>query len=356
MNIGPISSQRTDQALDYALVGDRLYLDPLEVTSNIAAIDVGGPWVVVLPYDGPPICVRFARTLPASEADSILTITDRPAPDIGSWSSSLDQRSFMDRVQRIRQEIAGGRIDQTNLTRVIRAPIRGHDDPWALARVLMSENPAPFSAAISLSDPSVKIISASPELFLSRDGRRIRSSPIKGTASTSSGFLPKDESENVLVTESVHRELDQICEVDSVGVTDLLRVEQHPGLFHLVSTVEGTLRSDCKWTDIIATMFPPASVTGVPKSESMSLISELEPVGRRFYCGTIGWVEDDGNRGELSVAIRTFWIEDGYIHFGTGGGITPGSDPLGEWEETELKAHKLVGVVSRAATSTEEHR
>ena len=44
------------------------------------------------------------------------------------------------------------------------------------------------------------------------------------------------------------------------------------------------------------------------------------------------------------MAIRTFWIEDGWLHLGTGGGITIDSDPEGEWQETELKARNLLRV------------
>ena len=126
----------------------------------------------------------------------------------------------------------------------------------------------------------------------------------------------------------------------------LLATEAHPGLVHLVSTVTGRLRPGLGWTDAIAATFAPGSVTGAPKISACSIIDELETEPRGVYCGAIGWVDADQKQGDLNVAIRTFWIEDGELNFGTGGGITWDSDPTGEWEETELKARRLLEVAS----------
>ena len=75
-------------------------------------------------------------------------------------------------------------------------------------------------------------------------------------------------------------------------------------------------------------------------------LRRLEPVPRGVYCGAVGWVDADRSRGDLNVAIRTFFVEDGRLHFGTGGGITWDSDPDDEWAETELKARHLLRVAS----------
>ena len=85
-------------------------------------------------------------------------------------------------------------------------------------------------------------------------------------------------------------------------------------------------------------------MTGAPKLAALRRITELEPVPRDFYCGAFGWVDADTGEAELAVAIRTFWIRDGSVHFGTGAGITWGSDASAEWGETELKAERLVAV------------
>jgi len=111
--------------------------------------------------------------------------------------------------------------------------------------------------------------------------------------------------------------------------------------------VQGRLREGCGWPELIAATFAPGSVTGAPKIAACSMIDALEPVARGVYCGAVGWVDADRAEGALNVAIRTFWIDDGALHFGTGGGITYDSDPQREWEETELKARRLLAVASR---------
>ena len=188
--------------------------------------------------------------------------------------------------------------------------------------------------------------SASPERFLARDGSLVWSSPIKGTAATADGFLDKDRAENVMIVDLVRNDLGRVCEWGSVKVPSLLSVEPHPGLFHLVSTVTGRLRPGLGWAAAIDATFPPGSVTGAPKIAAMNAIDRLEPEPRGVYCGAIGWVDADRRRGDLNVAIRTFWFEHGELNFGTGGGITWGSDPDGEWLETELKATNLLAVAA----------
>ena len=117
---------------------------------------------------------------------------------------------------------------------------------------------------------------------------------------------------------------------------------------HLVSTVEGRLRSGVGWPELIDATFPPGSVTGAPKLAALDHIARLEACPRGIYCGAVGWVDADRAEGSLNVAIRTFWFDEDRIHLGTGGGITWDSTPAGEWEETELKARRLRRVASGA--------
>ncbi len=192
-------------------------------------------------------------------------------------------------------------------------------------------------------------MTASPELFLRVAGGAVTSGPIKGTAPTPDGLTAKDRAENVMITDLVRNDLQRVCDPGTVEVTDLLAVEAHPGLVHLVSTVTGRLRPGLRsgaslWPALLDATFPPASVSGAPKSSALRIIDALEPVPRGPYCGAIGWV--DGDEAVLAVGIRTFWWADGVLRFGTGAGITWGSDPAREWEETELKARRLVGLAS----------
>lgn len=342
-----------DAPAPLAVVGGRLCTDLLDVTSDLAALDGTGFWAVVLPFEGPAVCARFATVRPARPWPG--PPWSGPTPD--AWTSSLDRDGFRRGVEEIRSRIEAGDVYQVNLTRRMWAPLPrsggpgGSVDIAALGAALAVGNPAPFSAVVRLPAAGVHVASASPERFLSRVGDTVRSSPIKGTAASREGFLEKDRAENVMIVDLVRNDLGRVCEWGSVRVSGLMEVEEHPGLFHLVSTVEGRLRRGVGWAELVAATFPPGSVTGAPKLAASATIAELEPVPRGVYCGAVGWVDADRRRGDLNVAIRTFWISDGLLNLGTGGGITHGSDPDGEWEETELKARNLLSVASGTLVS-----
>ena len=325
-----------------AVVGGQLCTDLRDVTSDLSALDSTGFWVVVLPYDGEPVCARFDRVRGA------VPWPGRPwvGPAAGSWRSSLERTAYCEAVRRIRDLIGAGEVYQVNLCRILSAPLPRGADVAALGAALTTGNPAPYSAVVRLPDHGVQLASASPERFLRRDGDVVESQPIKGTAATPTGFLGKDRAENVMIVDLVRNDLGRVCEWGSVEVPGLCEVEKHPGLYHLVSTVRGRLRDGKGWADTIGATFPPGSVTGAPKIAALSVIDELEAASRGPYCGAIGWVDADTKEGDLNVAIRTFWFDEGRIHFGTGGAITWDSTPDGEWAETELKARRLLSVVS----------
>jgi para-aminobenzoate synthetase component 1 len=331
-----------------AVVGGRLLTGLVDVTSDLAALEGRGLWAVVLPFDGEPVLARFAESRPA-----------RPwpgppwrGPDPDAWTTSLDRAGFCAGVDAIRAAIAAGDVYQVNLTRRLSAPLAPGADIAALGAALGRGNPAPYSAVVRLPSVGCHVASASPERFLRRDGDRVASSPIKGTAAVPSALLPKDRAENVMIVDLVRNDLGRVCEWGSVEVPSLCAVEHHPGLVHLVSTVTGRLRPGTTWGDVIAATFPPGSVTGAPKLAALDHIARLETAPRGVYCGAVGWVDADARQGELNVAIRTFWVEDGLLHLGTGGGITWDSTPDGEWAETELKARRLLSVASGADPAT----
>jgi len=315
-----------------------------DVTSDLAALDGTGFWAVIVPFEGPAVCARFADIRPAQPWPG----TPWRGPEPESWRTSLDRAGFEAGVGSIRDAIAAGDVYQVNLTRRLSAPLPPGAEIAALGAALAEGNPAPYSAVVDLPRHGVRVASASPERFLRRDGDQVSSSPIKGTAATPEGLLPKDTAENVMIVDLVRNDLGRVCEYGSVTVPGLLEVEPHPGLVHLVSTVAGRLRPGMGWVDVVSATFPPGSVTGAPKMAALDHIARLEPVGRGIYCGAVGWVDADRRQGDLNVAIRTFWADEGQLHFGTGGGITWDSSPGGEWAETELKARHLLRIASAA--------
>ncbi|HVT78239.1 MAG TPA: chorismate-binding protein [Acidimicrobiales bacterium] len=326
-----------------AVVGGMLLTGLRDVTRDPSALDGGaGVWAVVAGFEGDIVCARFDDVRPATPWPGAAW----RGPARNAWTSSLDEASFKKGVQTIRDAIGCGDVYQVNLCRVLSAPVAADADVAARGAALAEGNPAPFAAVVRLPEQNVHVASASPERFVRRAGDVVVSQPIKGTAATIDGFLAKDYAENVMIVDLVRNDLGRCCEFGSVEVPALCAVEPHPGLFHLVSTVRGRLRAGYGWSDVLAATFPPGSVTGAPKLAALDMIRALEPVARGPYCGAIGWVDAGRNVGDLNVGIRTFWLADGRIHFGTGGGITWDSTAEGEWEETELKARRLLSVAS----------
>ncbi|MFF7260243.1 chorismate-binding protein [Streptomyces sp. NPDC008159] len=317
-----------------------------DVTSDPAALDSSGFWAVRADFEGGVVCARFS--------DVRHEPVPRPVPGqwrgpaVCDWTSSLDRAAYTAGVRRIREHIAAGEVYQANLCRVLSAPVAPDADVDALTALLARGNPAPFAGTIRLPGHGVEIATASPELFLRVDGRTVESGPIKGTGRTEADLLEKDYAENVMIVDLVRNDIGRVCATGSVTVPDLCVVEKHPGLVHLVSTVRGELDADAGWPELLAANFPPGSVTGAPKSSALRIIDALETAPRGPYCGGIGWVDADRGTGELAVGIRTFWIDrpSGELRFGTGAGITWGSDPEAEWRETELKAARLLAVAS----------
>ncbi|KOV55918.1 chloride transporter [Streptomyces sp. MMG1121] len=334
-----------------ARFGDRVATGLVDVTSDPAALDSAGFWAVCADYEGRLTCARFADV--GEEPVPAPAPGGWRGPALGEWTSSLDHRAYTAAVQRIREYVAAGDVYQANLCRVLSASVAPDADVDALTALLARGNPAPYAGTIRLPEHGVEIATASPELFLRRQGRVVESGPIKGTARTEADLLEKDYAENVMIVDLVRNDIGRVCTTGSVTVPDLCAVEKHPGLVHLVSTVRGELRDGAGWPDLLAAAFPPGSVTGAPKSSALRIIEELETAPRGPYCGGIGWVDADRGLGELAVGIRTFWIDrpddaTALLRFGAGAGITWGSDPEGEWRETELKASRLLAVASGA--------
>jgi para-aminobenzoate synthetase component I len=322
-----------------AVIGDRWFTGLRDVTDDLSALDSSGLWVVVVRFEGEVTCARFDQVGPAPSASDAWV-----GPPANVWTSSLDRDAFCKGVVDIREAIAAGDVYEVNLCRVLSAPVPPDADVVALGALLGATNPAPHAGVVRV--PGTELASASPELFLRRRGQLVESRPIKGTAPPGAGFTEKDRAENVMIVDLVRNDLGRVCEYGSVEVPSLCSVEHHPGLDHLVSTVTGHLRPGVGWAELIDATFPPGSVTGAPKLAALDAIRKLEPVRRGPYCGTVGWVDADRHCGELNVAIRTFWLEDGLLHFGTGGAVTWDSTPAGEWAETELKASRLLEIAS----------
>jgi len=285
------------------------------------------------------------------------------APHTGDtlrFRSSLSRAAYEAGVERIRDHIALGDLYQANLTRRLETPYSG--DPWGEYRRLRTGDPSLFSAYLDLG-PSQEtgrpraLLSASPEPFLSVDADGlVASDPIKGTRPRGRDRAEdrqlacellasaKDRAENVMIVDVLRNDLGRVCEPGTVRVPRLCRLERTATVQHLVSTVTGRLANGRDAFDLLAASFPGGSITGAPKIRAMEILEGMEPVRRGPYTGALGWIGPDGAM-QTSILIRTFVADGRRLTLHVGGGITWGSDPAAEWDETVAKARGPLGAI-----------
>jgi para-aminobenzoate synthetase component 1 len=270
----------------------------------------------------------------------------------GRWTPSWRAEEYEAAVAAVREAIARGDVYQVNLVQHLVAPFGG--DPGGIAEVLrplQPLHPAPF-----LGD-GWAVVTASPELFLSRRGRRVSTRPIKGTrpagAAAELARSSKDAAEHVMIVDLERNDLSRVCEPGSVHWPEFQATHTLAGVEHLVSTVQGTLREGVGLAELLAATFPGGSVTGAPKIAAIDLIAALEPVGRGAAMGALGRVWGNGDL-ELALTIRTFAVADDAIHLWVGGGIVWDSDPAAEVAESWVKAAPLFEAIGTPAPWLEE--
>ncbi len=267
-------------------------------------------------------------------------MTSRHSPALGGWERSWDDEGYATAIEAVRAAIARGDVYQVNLVQHLAAPFRG--DPDALAGALAPLRPlqgAPFAGE------GWAVVSASPERFLARRGRRLVTMPIKGTRPAGEDVDdPKDAAEHVMIVDLERNDLARVCEPGSIRWPQLMVQRELAGVTHLVSTVEGRLRESVTLAEILESTFPGGSVTGAPKIAAVDLIAALEPVGRGASMGALGVLRPDGDF-DLALTIRTFAVADGRVHLWVGGGIVWSSDAEAEIEESWVKARPLLAAI-----------
>ena len=281
------------------------------------------------------------------------TSTSSP-PDSGwplatALRSNMTPREYRAAIGRIHDYIRAGDVYQINFAQRFSARLTA--DPLVFFARLTRSHPMPLSAYFDAG--SFQILSNTPELFLERQGTRIRTRPIKGTrrrGQTTHEDLrlrtellndPKERAEHTMIVDLERNDLGRICRMGTVQVREFTRIQSYPTLHHMVSTVEGELESDLSVAEIIRATFPGGSITGAPKIRAMEIIDALEPNARGAYTGALGIIDGAGDM-HLSLAIRTAITTAGIVHYGSGGGIVADSDADAEYAESLLKAQAIL--------------
>jgi para-aminobenzoate synthetase component I len=290
-------------------------------------------------------CYKLESPAASAEIQQVTQCYEVGAPfRIGAWERSWSDAEYAAAVEAVRAAIAAGDVYQVNLVQHLSAPFAG--DPAGLAEALAPLRPLEPRPLVG---DGWAIVSGSPELFLARRGRRVWTQPIKGTRPLGSdddlAGSEKDAAENVMIVDLERNDLSRVCEPGSVHWPELMVERALAGVVHLVSTVEGQLREDVGFAELIDAVFPGGSVTGAPKISALDHIAALEPVGRGASMGALGRVYPNGDL-DLALTIRTFAVAEGRIHLWVGGGIVWDSEPAAEIEESWVKARPLLSALA----------
>ncbi len=271
-------------------------------------------------------------------------------PPFSKWSPRLPREKYIGRVRALQKDIAAGESYEACLTHAFSA--ESEADPLSVYRRLRRKNPAPYAAYFAF--PDVKILSASPELFLEllRDGI-LRSRPIKGTRPRGRkpgedaalreelANHPKELAENRMIVDLTRHDFSRVCALGSVRASSLFEIEEHPAVFQMVSEVQGRLDPELDFPDVFRACFPGGSMTGAPKERTMECLSAQENGLRGIFSGALGYFTG-GDSFRLSMVIRTLENRGGAWRIGCGGAVLAESDPDAEWEEACLKARSVI--------------
>lgn len=266
--------------------------------------------------------------------------------------SNFNKEEFEEGVEKVRSYIRSGDVYIANLTRRIWCD--NNEDSFYVYEKLRSINEAPFSAFLNYSD--FQIVSSSPERFLNVVEGKVETRPIKGTRPRGKDEeedlknrrelenSEKDKSELLMIVDLERNDLSRVCKPGTVKVTELFKIEEYATVFHLVSTIEGQLKSNSSSVKCMKACFPGGSITGAPKIRAMEVIEEIEALKRNIYTGSIGYFDLRGNC-DFNIVIRTIVKKGEKAYLGVGGGITWESDKTSEWYETCDKAKALMKVL-----------
>ena len=265
------------------------------------------------------------------------------------WQPTIAKAEYDRSIAQIEHHISCGDTYQVNYTMRLQADFLGDTEKYF--RYLVQAQQARYSAYLDLENYA--ICSASPELFFDWDGNKIVTRPMKGTSAR--GYTlksdralarwlhnsAKNRAENVMIVDMIRNDLAKVAELNSVKVPSLFDVEQYPTLWQMTSTITGTTKASLP--EIMAALFPCASITGAPKPRTMEIIRQLEKTPRNIYTGTIGFITPE-KRAQFNVAIRTVLIDKQACkaEYGVGGGIVWDSESDSEYEECQIKARVLL--------------
>ena len=263
--------------------------------------------------------------------------------------SSTSRAGFLRAVQRAKKYIAAGDVFQVVLSQ--RLAFDPGARPLDIYRSLRTVNPSPYMYFLRMG--GMTVLGSSPEMLVRVAGTKLDYRPIAGTLPRGADEQEdlkleeklrndeKERAEHIMLVDLGRNDLGRVSEYGSVRVRDLMYVERYSHVMHLVSAIEGRLRSGFDALDAFAACFPAGTLTGAPKVRAMEIIEELEPVRRGVYGGSVLYADFAGNL-DSCIAIRTMLMKGRHAYVQAGAGIVADSVPEREFEESMNKAQALV--------------
>lgn len=331
------------------------------LSEGVAIVDnlAGKLYLVVFVDSRNPLAFSYGTERPRQLLAALRKPVDIPAhlPVVAHpVQSNFGEASYLQAAAKAKRYIQDGDVMQVQISQ--RLSRRFAAEPLALYRCRRTLNPSPYMFYFNFRD--FHVVSASPEILVRKEGRKVTLRPIAGTRrrgatpdedrALADELLadPKERAEHVMLIDLGRNDVGRIAEMGSVKVTDNMVIERYSHVMHIVSNVEGTLRPGLDAIDVLRATFPAGTVTGAPKVRAMEIIDELEPVKRGVYSGAAGYLGFHGDM-DVAIAIRTAVVKDEMLHVQAAAGIVTDSIPESEWEETNMKARALLRAAEMAS-------
>jgi len=271
------------------------------------------------------------------------------------FESNMPKDRFLANVLKSKEYITSGDIIQVVGSQRFSTAVKA--SPLDVYRAARSINPSPYMFLLELEGFS--LVGASPEIHVRCEDRTVEIRPIAGTrprGKTAEEDLqnekdlladPKEQAEHVMLVDLARNDIGRVCDFGSVQVKDLMIIERYSHVMHIVSQVEGRLRTDRTPYDLMRATFPAGTLSGAPKIRAMQIICEFEQTARGPYGGCVGYFSFSGNL-DCCITIRTALLKDGKAYVQAGGGWVNDSVPESEFQETVNKAKAMLKAVSLA--------
>ena len=294
-----------------------------------------------------------------SDLSALMKKEKREYRSVSKMESNMTKEQFCANVEKAKEYIRNGDIFQVVLSQ--RFTVETNENPFNVYRALRLINPSPYMYYLNFGD--YQIVGASPEMLVRVENGIVQTGPIAGTRPRGKTIeedialeeeLLNDEkeiAEHTMLVDLGRNDVGRVSEFGSVKVTRFKYVERFSHVMHIISDVEGKLRSDKSCFDALGSTLPAGTLSGAPKIRAMEIIDELENTKRSTYGGAIGYISFNGNF-DSCITIRTGVFKDGKAYIQAGGGIVYDSVPENEYQESVNKASAVLRAIEKAGDVT----